>query len=357
MVKRVLSAVALLLGAAFVAIGFMASRNVGSWALPRAQNTAVPTTAAGSQTTTVVINKGENARSIGNKLQRAGVVRSGTWFSMLAEVDGIQNGLAAGSYVFQMDSDTQAVLDRIKVGILEPQVLVTVQEGLRIEQVADLLEKKGAGQAQALLESMKSGSYSGDLLRDRPANASLEGYIFPDTYYFPKKATTEQIINEMLAALNDRFDAPVRAAAQSSGLNYQQILTLASIVEREAQTPSERPIIAAVFLNRLKQSIPLQADPTVQYAVAADPASVAANGWWKQDLTQNDLKVDSPYNTYKNPGLPPGPICNPGRDAIQAVVQPAQTAYLYFFAKGDGTHAFANTLEEHNANIRKYSKP
>ena len=135
-----------------------------------------------------------------------------------------------------------------------------------------------------------------------------------------------------------------------------QVLTLARIAEREAQVLAERLIIASVFLNRLKQGMPLQADPTVQFAVAQDPASVAANGWWKRDLTVDDLKVDSPYNTYLHQGLPPGPICNPGRAAIDAVVHPAQTTFLYFVAKGDGTHAFASTLAEHNANVQKYQK-
>jgi UPF0755 protein len=133
-----------------------------------------------------------------------------------------------------------------------------------------------------------------------------------------------------------------------------QALTLASIVEREAQTPSERPIIASVFLNRLKVGISLQADPTVQYAVAKNAESVSQYTYWKNDLTVDDLKIDSPYNTYVNAGLPPGPIANPGLASIQAVVRPARTNYLFFEAKGDGTHVFAETLEEHLRNVEKY---
>lgn len=358
MTRFVLSLCALLVGAVFVLIGFQATRNVAGWALSSAGPRAVGTPPAAGDTVTVKIEKGENARSIGAKLQKAGVVRSGTWFRMLAEIDGIQNDLAAGTYTFQQDSDTQAVLDRIKVGILEPQILVTIPEGWRIEEVVDRLQKKGVMQAQPLLEAMRTGAFGGELLKDRPAGTSLEGYIFPDTYYFPLKATPEQIVNEMLTALNDRFDADLRSALAAAGLSYYQALTIASIVEREAQTPAERPIIASVYLNRMKQGIPLQADPTVQYAVAADANSVATNGWWKRDLTQDDLKLESPYNTYKTAGLPPGPICNPGRDAIAAVAHPAQTTYLYFVAKGDGsgTHAFASTLDEHNANVQKYQK-
>jgi UPF0755 protein len=337
-------------------IGYRASRNVAGWALPSAKAPAAEPTSSAAGTVSVMIGKGENARTIGNKLQKAGVIRSATWFRMLAEIEGIQNDLAAGSYTFQLDSDTQAVLDRVKVGILEPQILVTIPEGLRLEQIADLLQRKGVFQAQPLLDAMKSGTFDGDLLQDRPEGASLEGYVFPDTYYFPAKTNPAQVVNEMLTALNDRFDPDLRAAVQAEGLTDYQALTLASIVEREAQVPAERPIIASVFLNRMKKQIPLQADPTVQYAVAQDSASVSTNGWWKRDLTVDDLKIQSPYNTYVTPGLPPGPICNPGRDAIAAVAHPAQTDYLYFVAKGDGSHAFASTLEEHNANIQKYQK-
>lgn len=354
--RRAVAAVCLIVATLLVFVGYRATRNVAGWALPATKAAPAEPSGGGSGTAAIVIGKGENARTIGTKLQQAGVIRSATWFRMLAEIEGIQNDLASGSYTFQLDSDTQAVLNRIKVGILEPQILVTIPEGLRIEQVADLLEKKGVFQAQPLLDAMANGSFDDPLLKDRPDGTTLEGYIFPDTYYFPAKTNPTQVITEMLKALDDRFDPGLRAAIQAEGLTDYQALTLASIVEREAQVPSERPIIASVFLNRLKQQMPLQADPTVQFAVAQDPASVTANGWWKQDLTVDDLKIKSPYNTYLAPGLPPGPICNPGRDAIAAVAHPAQTDYLFFVAKGDGSHAFASTLAEHNANIQKYQK-
>ncbi len=356
MTQRIVAASGVLAAVIFVLVAFRASSKVGSWALPAGKGVPATVSNSGNQTATIVIGKGDNARTIGAKLQKTGVVRSASWFRMLAELEGIQNDLAAGSYMFQLDSDTQAVLDRVKVGILEPSVLATIPEGLRIEQVAELLEKKGVLQTQPLLDAMKTGTFDGDLLKDKPPGTTLEGYVFPDTYYFPTKTTPDAVLKEMLNALNDRFDADLRAGIQARGLSDYQALTLASIVEREAQVAIERPIIASVFLNRLKQGIPLQADPTVQYAVAAIPASVTANGWWKRDLTLDDLKTDSPYNSYLNKGLPPGPICNPGRDAIAAVAHPAQTSYLYFVAKGDGSHAFATTLDEHNANIQKYQK-
>lgn len=354
MTARLISVVGLAVAILFGAIAYRASQNVNTWALPKVAAIPSQPPSAGGQTVTVVINKGENARSIGTKLQTAGVIRSATWFRMLAEFEGIGNDLAAGSYQFQLDSDTQAVLDRVKVGILEPQILATIPEGLRIEQVADLLSKKGVFDGQALLDQMRGGSFDDPLLQDRPGGSTLEGYVFPDTYFFPKKTAPDQVVKEMLAALDDRFDSGLRSAIQAEGMNDYQALTLASIVEREAEVPAERPIIASVYLNRLKKGMALDADPTVQYALAADPQNVAKYGWWKSGVTQDDYKIDSPYNTYVHTGLPPGPICNPGRDSIAAVAHPAQTDFLYFVAKGDGSHAFASTFEEHTRNVQRY---
>jgi UPF0755 protein len=144
---------------------------------------------------------------------------------------------------------------------------------------------------------------------------------------------------------------------EGQDLTLEEVVTLASIVQREAGTLSEMPTIASVFLNRLRLGIPLQADPTVQYAIVSGGPISAGDGYWKKELSLDDLKVDSPYNTYTNPGLPPGPIANPGLDAITAVIRPATTNYLFFVAKGDGTHAFAETLEEHERNIAQYQQP
>jgi UPF0755 protein len=338
-----------------LALGFRVSDGVRGWTLAGLP-TALPTPTAGRDAVSITINKGETAKTIGQKLQDAGVLRSASWFGMLAQAEGVQNDLAAGTYTFQRDSDTQVVLDRVKVGITVPSVLVTIPEGLRIEQIADLLQQKGVTQAAPLLQALQNTASGDDpLLASRP-DASLQGYLFPDTYYFELNSTPDAVIKKMLGDLDSRIDPSLRQAIQAEGLTVHQAITLASIVEREAEAPSERPIIASVFLNRLKQGMPLGADPTVQFALAADPASVAQNGWWKQALTLDDLKIDSPYNTYVAAGLPPGPICDPGLDAITAVAHPAATDYLYFVAKGDGsgTHAFAATLAEHEANIAKY---
>jgi UPF0755 protein len=162
------------------------------------------------------------------------------------------------------------------------------------------------------------------------------------------------VITALLRGFESNVPASVAEEAASSGLTLHEVVTLASIIEREAVVPEERPIMAQVFLRRLHEGIPLGADPTVQYAVAEDPDSVEQFGYWKTELTRADLEIDSPYNTYQEQGLPPGPISNPRLDSILAVVNPADTNYLYFVAKPDGSHAFASSLEEHQANIERY---
>ncbi|HOU25149.1 MAG TPA: endolytic transglycosylase MltG, partial [Anaerolineae bacterium] len=177
------------------------------------------------------------------------------------------------------------------------------------------------------------------------------GFLFPDTYQFAVTASATQIIDAMLQNFDRRVTIEMRQQALDEGLNLYQALTLASIVEREAVLAEERPIIASVYLNRLRKGIYLESDPTVQYGKGYD----AATGRWWPHISMGELRtVDSPYNTYIHPGLPPGPICSPGLASIQAVLQPAKTNYLFFLAKGDGSHVFAETFEEHLQNQAKY---
>ena len=189
-----------------------------------------------------------------------------------------------------------------------------------------------------------------DFLNGRPGGAKLEGYLFPDTYRAPPDTPAKDLIELMLQDFSLRVPPSLRGNPPP-GYTLHQVLTIAAIVEREAATDEERPLIAGVYYNRLRQSppLPLEADPTVQYALGKE------SEWWPE-VQPADLKRESPYNTYLRPGLPPGPICNPGLKSIQAAFEPAQTDYLYFVAKGDGTHAFARTYEEHLENIRKYQQ-
>jgi UPF0755 protein len=181
-------------------------------------------------------------------------------------------------------------------------------------------------------------------------NQPVEGFLFPDTYEFRADATPEEIVQALLENFERRVPPETRARAEQLGRPFYQVLIVASIVEREAAVPEERPVIASVFYNRLRENMPLQADPTVQYALGSP------GNWWPSLDTVPDLAaVVSPYNTYRNAGLPPGPICNPGLAAIQAALSPAQTDYLYFVTRGDGSgaHVFARTYEEHVRNIRE----
>ena len=308
----------------------------------------------------VTVDQGMSPRDIGNRLENAGVITSATQFSILVSLLGYDGILQAGDYEFDLGTPALTAVYRIRQGQTTTRS-ITVTEGWRLEEVADALDKLGIPRDEFLSEAVtrnfarSSARPDGyDFLPTTGRNVSLEGYLYPATYPVRKDDTPESILNKMLKAFQDNVTPDIRSAAQSVGLDQHDVITLASIIEREAVVPDERPIIAQVFLSRLRQGMSLEADPTVQYAVAQDAASVAQFGYWKKDLTRADLDVDSPYNTYLNSGLPPGPICNPRLESIEAVVHPATTNYLYFVAKGDGTHAFATTLQEHLDNIKKY---
>ncbi|MDL1897101.1 endolytic transglycosylase MltG, partial [Anaerolineae bacterium CFX7] len=228
--------------------------------------------------------------------------------------------------------------------------------GWRAEQIADYLTTVNLPQfdKDVFLELVQEGGATFAFLQDRPRNGSpgLEGYLFPETYQVLQGITAPQLINRLLSEFDQRITPEMRAKATNQGLTLQEAITLASIVERETVKPEEAPIIASVYLNRVRAKTYLNADPTVQYAIGYVPE---AKQWWKTPVTLEEYqKVISPYNTYLNPGLPPGPIAEPSMNSIQAVLEPAQTDFFYFLATGDGGHVFARTLEEQNANLAKY---
>jgi UPF0755 protein len=180
-----------------------------------------------------------------------------------------------------------------------------------------------------------------------PGAADLEGYLFPDTYALPRKTDAPRLVGQMVAEFEKTLTPELRQAAAARHLSIRQLVTLASIVEKETARPEERPVVAAVYENRLRLGMPLQCDPTVIYALVRA-------GHYDGNLHKADLSVDSPYNTYRYPGLPPGPIASPGRASIEAAASPATTDYLYFVSRNDGSHEFARTLEEHNRNVQKF---
>jgi UPF0755 protein len=343
---------ALLIGGAIVLLGALAIYLAPSLAVAGPPTAATSAPASGAPIT-VDVNEGDSAVLIADRLWHAGVIQSPELFTELTALEGLQNGLAAGQYQLARAMPASEVIARLHAGDTGA-VRVTIPEGRRVEEVGTLLEKAGVVSAQSFEDALQNGHYSYDFLSDDPAGAGLEGYVFPDTYNFPQHNQAEDVVNLMLRDFGQRLTPDLRTAIQQEGLSIHDAVTLASIVEREAQAPQERPVIASVFLNRMRLGMPLQADPTVQFALTANPQSLSQFGLWKQELTPDDLAVSSPYNTYLVRGLPPGPIANPGLDALQAVAHPAQTNFLFFVAKDDGTHAFAATYAEHQANIAKY---
>jgi UPF0755 protein len=218
---------------------------------------------------------------------------------------------------------------------------VTLPEGGTVRDLARMLEKEGLAKTEDVLRAAKDPVVLKTLGVEAP---SLEGYLFPDSYQFFKGMTVEEMLAKMVRRLREVMTSELINEAQTRGLSPHKLLTLASIIEREAVVPSEQPLISGVFWNRLNLDMPLQADPTVQYAV----------GKGYQALTRDDLLVDSPYNTYRYRGLPPAPIANPGKSAILAATRPSPVKYLYFVSMDDRRHFFSTTLHQHNSAVARY---
>jgi UPF0755 protein len=308
-------------------------------------------------TQVVTISQGATANDIGAQLQQRGLVRSSLAFRFAADQAGVGSSLAAGDYELSKSMSTPEIIQVLAKGEVKRGLVATIPEGWRSEQIADRLEASGFAHRSDFLQAVATPqSVPGVEVLPQPTPQRLEGYLFPETYEVPQPVSGNRAADLMVHMFSQRIGDALKTPSES-GLSPQQVITLASIVEREAKVPSERATIASVYLNRLSKNMPLQADPTVQYAVATrdGPAAAAYNYW--RDLTPNDLQIASPYNTYLNTGLPPGPICNPGEASIKAVLQPAKTDYLYFVANSDGsgTHLFARTLDEHNANVARAS--
>jgi len=273
-------------------------------------------------------------------LDDAGVIRSRVGFILLSLARGSFRSLKAGEYQIPAGTNTVRVLELLEGGQVF-QHMVVFQEGSTLGELARQLQTERLASAEDILRVGKDPVFLKTL--DVQAD-SVEGYLFPDTYQFVKGMTPEEILARMVARMREKISPEILLEARERGLTVHQLLTLASIIEKEAVDPGEMPLISAVFWNRLRRDMPLQADPTVQYAVGKD----------RKRLTREDLQADSPYNTYRRQGLPPGPIASPGRTAIQAAVRPARVGYLYFVATDDRHHQFSTNLADHNAAVARY---
>ena len=300
----------------------------------------------------VIIEPGTGAEAIVAQLVARGVLADAARFEALLDYSGVGPQLKAGRYEFAPRSPASEVIRRLRLGQTDERFF-TVVEGTRIEEIGTKMVIQGIATPDEW-EAVLALSRREPLLADRPEGASLQGYLFPASYPLRNETTAASLVDAMIAALGEALGPELRADLAASELTLHEVLTLAAIVEREAVLREERPIVASVFLNRLAEGIKLDADPTVQFAITEGAEGEPADGWWKIELTLDDLAFESPYNTYLTAGLPPGPIANPGIEAIRAVLRPAETEYFYFVATGDGSHAFAETLEEHQENVERY---
>jgi peptidoglycan lytic transglycosylase G len=291
----------------------------------------------------VELPAGSGSRAIGQRLVEAGVIRDRYTFETALLLTGGARRLKAGAYRFDRPMTPIDVIDKIVRGDVYV-VRITFPEGLTIREMARTYEARGLGTAAAF---ERAAGNPAPIRALDPDATDLEGYLFPETYTVQPDAPASVLVDAMVSRFEQVFDRGLRDEAAARGLSVRQTVTLASIVEKETGDPAERPLVAAVYENRLRLGMPLQCDPTVIYALEQA-------GHYTGRLHHEDMSFDSPYNTYRYPGLPPGPIASPGLASLQAALNPAAVDYLYFVSRNDGTHVFARTLAEHDRNVRKY---
>lgn len=286
------------------------------------------------------IQPGTGLNKIAHDLQAAGVVRSALAVRLLARWNQQGGRIQAGNYRFSVAATPAEILQRLVQGDVE-KVSLTIPEGFTLQQIIEKTAEQGFGRKERLLAL----AYDADFIHSLGIEAaSLEGYLFPETYLFAPGIGEKELLHMMVAQFRRHADSKLEKAAAKLGLTLHQWLTLASIIEKETAVVAEMPLISSVFHNRLKRKIPLQTDPTVIYGIKN----------FDGNITRKHLSTLTPYNTYLIRGLPPGPIASPGLAALEAAARPAATDFLYFVARGDGSHQFSKTLNEHNEAVRKY---
>ena len=291
----------------------------------------------------VDVAPGQGAQAIAANLVEAGVVADELTFRLALWRSGRDRELQAGEYFFEAPMAPLDVVATIADGRVFLRT-ITFPEGLTLPEMAATFGASGFGEAPAFREAASDPALVADL---DPGATDLEGYLFPETYSLPRHATARDLVAAMVAQFRTVFDSELRARADERGLTVREVVTLASVIQRETGQAAEHELVSAVFNNRLRVGMPLQSDPTVIYALTLA-------GLYDGNLTRDNLQFDSPYNTYRYGGLPPGPIAAPGLAVLRATLAPADVDYLYFVSRNDGTHAFARTLREHNRNVREF---
>ena len=289
-----------------------------------------------------IVEKGDSAKIIANNLVKAGIIKNPFIFQLYVFLSLNQYDLKPGEYELSPKMSIREIADSIIIGGTN-EVLITIPEGFTLKQIEDrLIDAKLAKPNE--MKNFKFIQNIPPILSDKPKNASLEGYLFPDTYRFFKDAKLSDILSKMISNLDDKLTPDLKEAIKNSGYSTYEILTMASLVEKEITNDSDRPIIAGILWKRLKARIPLQVDATLVYITG------------RNEVYEADKKINSPYNTYLYRGLPKGPIASPGLSAIKAAIFPEDSPYWYYLSAKDGRTIFSKTLEEHNRNRAIYLK-
>lgn len=297
-------------------------------------------TKAPVETVTITVNPGRSLSSVAHELEKTGVIRSSLALRIIARWNQQGGQIQAGSYRFDQAATPGEILNRLTQGDVE-KVTLTIPEGFTLQQIIERINQQGYGN-KAKLTNL---AYNSDFIASLNISAdSLEGYLFPETYLFAPGNDERTLLKMMVDHFQTQITPELKKSAQQVDLSLHQLVTLASIIEKETGVIDEMPLISSVFHNRLKRRIPLQTDPTVIYGIKD----------FDGNITRKHLRTRTPYNTYMIKGLPPGPIASPGLAALKAATSPAKTKLLYFVARGDGSHQFSKSLKEHNAAVSKY---
>jgi len=289
----------------------------------------------------IEVKPGEKLIEVAKELEKKGVISDHRLLVGLAKLKGVEKKIQVGEYEFSPGMSINQILDALVKGRQRYYKLV-VPEGSNLWDIARILEKTGIWDGNKFLDLAFDPKFIRSLgLKTK----SLEGYLYPDTYFFKRYETEEDIIRAMHKHFQEIWKPQYTRRAKKLGFSQHQIITIASIIEKETSQKPEKPLVSAVIHNRLKKGMRLELDPTVIYGLLPN---------FDGNLRKKDLEHWTPYNTYLNSGLPPGPICNPGKDAIESALYPAEVDYLYFVSKGDGTHYFSSTYAEHKKAVEKY---
>ena len=290
-----------------------------------------------------VVTPGSSFHEVADTLHRAGLIDSVTVFDLYARYKHLDRNVQAGAYELSRNLNMVQILEALQTAIPE-EIFITVPEGYTIKKTAALLDQGNVIKGSDYTAQAVAGQFNYDFLKDLPPGTSLEGFLFPDTYLIPRTGTAKQLISLQLDAFKKRWTDTRKAQAAQRRLTAQQVVNIASMIEREALFDVDRPLVASVIYNRLQAGWALDIDATVLYA----------KGVWQSTVTTDDRKINSPYNTYLHTGLPPGPIANPGIKAIDAALQPAQTGYFFYLSDKQGHNHYAKTNEEFAQLLKQY---